>query len=40
VVLKLHGATDRHDPADSYVLTEDSYIDYLGPRSASSFRPR
>ena len=33
VVLKLHGAIDRKDDTrDSYVLTEDSYIDYLaGP---------
>ena len=30
VVLKLHGATDRDDPSrDSYVVTEDGYIDYL-----------
>jgi len=33
VILKLHGAVDRDDKRrDSYVLTEDSYIDYLaGP---------
>ena len=33
VILKLHGAVDRDDTTrDSYVLTEDSYIDYLaGP---------
>ena len=33
VILKLHGAIDRDDAKrDSYVLTEDSYIDYLaGP---------
>jgi hypothetical protein len=30
VILKLHGAIDRHDSKrDSYVVTEDSYIDYL-----------
>jgi hypothetical protein len=30
VVLKLHGAIDRTDPkGDSYVITEDNYIDYL-----------
>jgi len=30
VVLKLHGAIDRDDSKrDSYVITEDSYIDYL-----------
>jgi SIR2-like domain len=33
VILKLHGAVDRRDgKRDSYVITEDSYIDYLvGP---------
>jgi hypothetical protein len=30
VVLKLHGAVDRNDPkGDSFVITEDNYIDYL-----------
>jgi hypothetical protein len=30
VILKLHGAIDRLDPnGDSYVITEDNYIDYL-----------
>jgi hypothetical protein len=30
VILKLHGAVDRADPkGDSYVITEDHYIDYL-----------
>jgi SIR2-like domain len=30
VILKLHGAVDRLDPkGDSYVITEDNYIDYL-----------
>jgi hypothetical protein len=30
VILKLHGAIDRGDPKrDSYVITEDDYIDYL-----------
>ena len=30
MVLKLHGAIDRGDlKRDSYVITEDSYIDYL-----------
>jgi hypothetical protein len=30
VILKLHGAVDRRDPdRDSYVITEDHYIDYL-----------
>lgn len=32
VVLKIHGAAHRDEPpeADSYVITEDNYIDYLG----------
>lgn len=30
VILKIHGAVDRSDPKrDSYVITEDHYIDYL-----------
>ena len=30
VILKIHGAVDRGDPErDSYVITEDHYIDYL-----------
>ncbi len=30
VILKLHGAIDREDPkGDSFVITEDNYIDYL-----------
>jgi SIR2-like domain len=30
VILKIHGAVDRHSPErDSYVITEDDYIDYL-----------
>ena len=30
MILKLHGAVDRADPkGDSYVITEDNYIDYL-----------
>jgi hypothetical protein len=30
VILKIHGAIDREDPErDSYVITEDDYIDYL-----------
>ena len=33
VILKLHGAIDRDDPkGDSYVITEDNYIDYLTRR--------
>lgn len=30
VILKIHGAVDRNDPdRDSYVITEDDYIEYL-----------
>ena len=30
IILKIHGAIDRFDPdGDSYVITEDDYIDYL-----------
>ena len=30
VILKIHGAIDRGNPErDSYVITEDHYIDYL-----------
>ena len=33
VILKLHGAVDRLDAkGDSYVITEDNYIDYLVAR--------
>jgi hypothetical protein len=46
VVLKLHGAIDRTDSdGDSYVITEDSYIDYMvggdvGKQIPSSVRAR
>ena len=40
VVLKLHGAVDRvNKKRDSYVLTEDSYIDYLAGPSVSKQIP-
>jgi hypothetical protein len=40
VVLKIHGAIDRLDPdADSYVITEDDYIDYLTRTEVSSLVP-
>jgi hypothetical protein len=40
VILKLHGAVDRGDKKrDSYVLTEDSYIDYLAGPSVSKQIP-
>lgn len=40
VILKLHGAVDRLDKKrDSYVLTEDSYIDYLAGPSVSKQIP-
>ena len=29
VIAKIHGAVDRHDHADSFVITEDHYIHYL-----------
>lgn len=33
VIVKLHGAVDRADPkGDSYVITEDDYIEYLARR--------
>ena len=39
VILKIHGAVDRQDEArDSYVITEDDYIDYLA-RGTSRDRP-
>jgi class 3 adenylate cyclase len=46
VVLKLHGAVDRADPKrDSYVITEDNYIEYLsvgdiGPQIPMTLRER
>jgi hypothetical protein len=40
VVLKLHGAIDRSDSKrDSYVVTEDSYIDYLAGRDVGEQIP-
>jgi SIR2-like protein len=40
VVLKLHGAIDRSDwKRDSYVVTEDSYIDYLAGRDVGEQIP-
>jgi SIR2-like domain len=40
VVLKLHGAIDRGDSKrDSYVVTEDSYIDYLAGRDVGEQIP-
>jgi SIR2-like protein len=40
VVLKLHGAIDRDDSKrDSYVITEDSYIDYLAGRDVGNQIP-
>ena len=39
-ILKLHGAVDRSDPkGDSYVITEDNYIDYLTRGDISSQIP-
>ena len=40
VILKLHGAIDRTDPRrDSYVITEDDYIDYLTKGDISIWIP-
>ena len=40
VVLKIHGAIDRADEGrDSYVITEDDYIDYLAMVDPSEFLP-
>ena len=40
VILKIHGAIDRLDPdGDSYVITEDDYIDYLTRTDVSSLVP-
>lgn len=40
VVLKIHGAVDRSTPnRDSYVITEDHYIDYLTRSDISSLVP-
>ena len=40
VILKIHGAVDRLDPErDSYVITEDHYIDYLTHTDISNLVP-
>jgi len=40
VILKIHGAVDRVNPErDSYVITEDDYIDYLTRTDISSLVP-
>lgn len=40
VILKIHGAIDREDPErDSYVITEDHYIDYLTRTDISNLVP-
>jgi len=40
VILKIHGAIDRIDPErDSYVITEDHYIDYLTRTDISNLIP-
>ena len=40
VILKIHGAVDRENPMqDSYVITEDHYIDYLTRSEISSLVP-
>jgi len=41
VILKLHGAVDRADSArDSYVITEDNYIDYMVQSDISGQIPK
>ncbi len=41
VILKIHGAVDRRDPdGDSYVITEDDYIDYLTRSDISNLVPK
>jgi hypothetical protein len=40
VILKVHGAVDREQPErDSYVITEDDYIDYLTRTDVSTLLP-
>jgi SIR2-like domain len=40
VILKIHGAVDRRDRgADSYVITEDDYIDYLTRTEIATLLP-
>jgi hypothetical protein len=40
VILKIHGAVDRRDPErDSYVITEDNYIDYLAHSDLAALLP-
>jgi len=40
VILKIHGAVDRRDPAgDSFVITEEQYINYLVHADTSDFLP-
>ena len=40
VILKFHGAVDRVDPGrDSYVITEDHYIDYLTRTHVTTLLP-
>jgi hypothetical protein len=40
VILKIHGAVDRNDETrDSYVITEDNYIDYLARANLDKLIP-
>jgi SIR2-like protein len=40
VILKVHGAVDREDPErDSFVITEDDYIDFLSRTNLSALVP-
>ena len=37
MILKIHGAVDRDEPKeDSFVITEDNYIDYLTATDVAS----
>src|SRR5262249_22714171 len=41
IIVKIHGAIDRKDPeGDSYVITEDHYIDYLTRTDVSNLMPK
>jgi len=40
VIAKIHGAVDRHSNLDSFVITEDHYIDYLTRADVGGALPR
>jgi hypothetical protein len=40
IIMKIHGAVDRTNPErDSFIITEDDYIDYLTRTDISEFMP-